>query len=112
MPFSIVPLVPPQTLLLCPVNSGGTSPIPVGVATPGKQVHIAGWYLSGGTTIIFQSNSTEIFRVTTTGLAVRLPEAKWVNELTFPLMSSNPGEIINVVPAASGMTGVVYYWIF
>ena len=112
MPFSVVPLPFAPELFICPVNSADTNPIAIGTATPNKKVHLAGFWLSGGTTAIFQSNSTEISRITTTGLAVRMPESAEPGVMNYPILSSNAGEILNLVPAAAGMTGQLYYWIF
>lgn len=100
----------PSVMKTLNINSVDTNNIAVGISTAGQRVHFWGCVLTGGTSVQVKSNETEVgAQKTTTGLALPLPRVPQ-GQLVHPYYQSQAdGEILNVKPGASGLSGDVYY---
>lgn len=108
---AVVDLVPiPRQMIVVPIASSDTNPIPLITAVAGKKVRFWGFTFTGGTSFVFKDDTTAISgTITTTGQQVwPLPAGDPLRDQAFPYVQSSAGKTLNIVPTASGLNGLAF----
>lgn len=100
----------PATLQIASISASDATAQPVVSSVAGKIVRVWGFHFKANESLQFKSNTTAISpAISTTGLAVAIPQPHAPNGRSYPHYESASGETINIVFGATGGSGTVYY---